>query len=297
MAKKFNNGQTFGEIRQILNDNADEINANKTVAETAAEMVQVLANGETAGRVAGSIVDQSGLTPAQLLNSGIIQYKDGKGVPVVVRLTPGANLKGTEITSSDKGVLWVLVGQYVNAWKTTTINGLAFIAGGKIAAFDFDTSEVWMLKNSTWTQASGGGGNSVVTLLPQLVQAQGGLDVALEVKPSAVVTYILPSYKYTGGWYDIKFPSNSIHVELAETSAVVTVYPNGMKTAIVSGFGEDGSQVFNGTCTYTPATGWALACNWPRRILNPLVSNKEAANLPEPQGNDNGKEVNDTNGK
>ena len=113
MAQKFNNGQTFGEIRKILNGNADEINANKTAVQTAqttateaqkaAQTAQAtateaktearqVADGTVWGRVVsagfyGNIPDveyENGYAPSQVWNTavdnGFISYNQGRGI-------------------------------------------------------------------------------------------------------------------------------------------------------------------------------------------------------------------------
>lgn len=348
MAKKFNNGQTFGEIRQILNDNADDINANKTAVETAQTAAdsamteaEKLATYDQAGRVQGMKYLQVNSVRAleEVMTLGVLYYYNGKGSPCAIILRQHNFRQSYANNPPYYGIPFLLSGSmvtnaaatksYLFGWKNTdTANAYVFFAPTHCIAFDCDNMELWMCEQgkANWKQiggasvgggsdytlpvasastlggikvgaglsitngvlsvAGGGGvGQSVITLEVATVQEQG-LDEALAVKSGQVVTYILPAGQYTGAWYDMALPFQG--KELGLTSAAVTVYPNGMKTAIVSGFGDDGEQVFNGTCTYTPATGWALGYNWPQNVASRKVSDAST---------ETGKEVKDTNGK
>lgn len=144
MAKKFNDGQTFGEIRNILNDNADDINTAQTAADnaqtaadnaqatadqaqTAAENAQTAADNAQAtanqaktaadnaqttadklanGTEAGRVKGTASMTATMgtVLTTGDVLFNGGIATSALVKLQEGSNLKGQAELSANKAV-------------------------------------------------------------------------------------------------------------------------------------------------------------------------------------------------
>lgn len=144
MAKKFNDGQTFGEIRNILNDNADDINTAQTAADnaqtaadnaqatadqaqTAAENAQTAADNAQAtanqaktaadnaqttadklanGTEAGRVKGTASMTATMgtVLTTGDVLFNGGIATSALVKLQEGSNLKKQAELSANKAV-------------------------------------------------------------------------------------------------------------------------------------------------------------------------------------------------
>lgn len=242
-----------------------------------------------AGLVRNAIPQGNLYKPFDLWNGiyGNVKFKDGIGNIERMTLAPNSDVR--MIASHGNGSVWFLRPNYPyeGMWKEYAASPWgAFVFGmyGMAFAVNIEKAECWCYGDPTgggqglWKKVAGGGGGQSV------VELKGGenLDTALAVKEGEVATYILPKATYTGAWYGMKYPFSE--GALGECSAVVTVYPNGIKSAIVDGFGDDGGgtedvperNVFNGLCTYTPSTGWALAYNWPQTAAVPANLMEEA---------------------
>lgn len=159
MAQKFNDGQTFGAIRDILNGNAEELNATTN---TANEAVKVANSFDTApyvsyGRVFAPSGSERGVKGK---DNGSLWFNGGKAYTIDYVMTSGIDMfEGLMEVCADKGDVSVLLsGSYRGGWKGSaaqTYHGVArvhYVANTNyvaVEAVDTDAAEMYVLSNDT----------------------------------------------------------------------------------------------------------------------------------------------------
>ena len=335
MAKKFNDGQTFGEIRQILNDNADDINTAQTMAEK-------LASQGVTGRVANYPFMSQFLPSLSDINNifqqGALAFKDGFGVPMARYLTkfdfapanPKYEFMAYGVPVYLSGTMGMVGGvnnsfDYTNGYAKRYVQGIMMLVYGLIVVFDVNHGEIWMRSFPAFTPAipwTKMGGGTDYTLPVASASTLGGIKVgtglsitngvlsvagdssdASELKTIALEAGAdFPPFPSAGmKVYTFDHPIQDLPERLADYdySGVLTVYPGYIATLIVSGIPEDPDEQ-EGAPYLSPNGLWTLASGWHKsyEVSFPGFPQRvKSTNESTTTGTGNGKEVKDTNGK
>lgn len=218
MAKKFNNGDSFQYIRTVLNDNADEIDANKTLATNAQKSaVQALTQATTLANGSNKkpgIVESSQYTYQpissieDLVNSSWLYFISGKGMPMAVPLQTFAfNQRYDNSFIPCLSLIYLLDGTmstngidrsipYLYGWRDGQLRGMMFITMTHKVIIDCDNGEIYTVEHGStkFTQVAGGtGGGSDYTLPVATASVLGGVKRGTNVNIDATGVISVPT--------------------------------------------------------------------------------------------------------
>lgn len=184
MAKKFNDGQTFGEIRTILNDNADDINTSLNKASSAVF-------GRAIGLTPVIDIPANGVNVPTADTLRNIQFTDGRGTTIAQKLKTGQDIRKLAAGGLSYTALFELNGAYTGGWydidtgeTLTSLYGTIVVARGMLIAWDAQRNgHMWVYTESMGWEPVGLGLDTPIPAPALATATKPGI-----VKPGAGLT-------------------------------------------------------------------------------------------------------------